>query len=128
MTWPSPKEPVGSFEWKTGRCLKRNASPWPSIEIDGNEMSLDLLRFAAGALAGHRLRTVLSVAGVAVGISAVIALTALGEGARNYVTREFSALGTNILIVLPGQSRDHRRHALRRGHPRPDSGRLPAPP
>jgi putative ABC transport system permease protein len=62
-----------------------------------------LLGFAAAALAGHRLRSVLSVAGMAVGISAVVALTALGEGARRYVIREFSALGSNMLIVLPGK-------------------------
>ena len=65
--------------------------------------TLDLIRFAIGALVGHRLRTVLSVAGVAVGIAAVIALTALGEGARRYVTGEFEALGANILIVIPGR-------------------------
>ncbi len=64
---------------------------------------LDLLRFAFGALSGHRLRTVLSVAGVAVGISAVIALTALGEGARRYVVQEFTSLGSNLLIVIPGK-------------------------
>ena len=64
---------------------------------------VDLLRFAGGALRGHRLRTVLSVAGVAVGIAAVIALTALGEGARRYITNEFTALGSNLLIVLPGK-------------------------
>jgi len=63
----------------------------------------DTLRFAAGALTGHRLRTVLSVMGLAVGIAAVIALTALGEGARRYVVREFTALGTNLVIVLPGK-------------------------
>jgi putative ABC transport system permease protein len=61
------------------------------------------LRFAADALRGHRLRTILSIAGLAVGIAAVIALTALGEGARRYVTREFTALGTNLVIVLPGK-------------------------
>jgi putative ABC transport system permease protein len=43
------------------------------------------------------------VAGLAVGISAVIALTALGEGARRYVVDEFSALGSNLLIVIPGK-------------------------
>jgi putative ABC transport system permease protein len=64
---------------------------------------LDLLAFAAGALRGHRLRTALSVAGVAVGISAVVALTALGEGARRYVVDQFVALGSNLLIVLPGK-------------------------
>jgi putative ABC transport system permease protein len=46
---------------------------------------------------------VLSVAGVAVGIAAVVALTALGEGARQYVAQEFSSLGTNLLIVMPGK-------------------------
>lgn len=64
---------------------------------------VELTRFAVGALKGHRLRTVLSVAGVAVGIAAVIALTALGEGARQYVVQEFSSLGTNLLIVIPGK-------------------------
>ncbi len=64
---------------------------------------VDLLAFAAGALRGHRLRTGLSVAGVAVGISAVVALTALGEGARQYVVDQFVALGSNLLIVLPGK-------------------------
>jgi len=64
---------------------------------------LDLLAFAAGALRGHRLRTALSVAGVAVGISAVVALTALGEGARRYVVDQFAALGSNLLIVFPGK-------------------------
>jgi len=63
----------------------------------------DLLRFAVGALTGHRLRTALSVLGVAVGIAAVIALTALGEGARRYVTSEFAGLGSNLVIVLPGK-------------------------
>ena len=63
----------------------------------------ELIRFAIGALRGHRLRTALSVAGVAVGIAAVVALTALGEGARQYVVQEFSSLGTNLLIVIPGK-------------------------
>jgi putative ABC transport system permease protein len=63
----------------------------------------DVIRFAAGALTGHRLRTALTVTGLAVGIAAVIVLTALGEGARRYVIREFSALGSNIVIVLPGR-------------------------
>jgi putative ABC transport system permease protein len=63
----------------------------------------ELVAFAVGALRGHRLRTALSVTGVAVGIAAVVALTALGEGARQYVVQEFSSLGTNLLIVIPGR-------------------------
>ena len=64
---------------------------------------LDLLSFALGALRGHRLRTALSVAGVAIGITAVLALTALGEGARRYIVDEFATLGSNLIIILPGK-------------------------
>jgi len=64
----------------------------------------DLVRFAAGSLRGHRLRTALSLAGVAIGVTSVILLTSLGEGARLYVTQEFATLGTNLLIVIPGKT------------------------
>ena len=64
----------------------------------------DLIRFAAGALRGHLLRTLLSLTGVAVGVASVILLTALGEGARLYVTGEFETLGSDLLIVLRGRT------------------------
>ncbi len=63
----------------------------------------DLILFSAGAIRKHRLRTVLSILGVAIGVASVILLTSLGEGARQYVIEEFAALGTNILIILPGK-------------------------
>jgi putative ABC transport system permease protein len=64
----------------------------------------DVLAFAAGALRGHRLRTSLSLLGVAIGVAAVLLLTSLGEGARRYVTGEFALLGSNLVIVLPGKA------------------------
>ena len=64
----------------------------------------DLLRFAATALRGHRLRTLLSIAGVSIGVASVIVLTSLGEGARLYVTDEFTNLGSNLLFVIPGKT------------------------
>lgn len=64
----------------------------------------DVLRFAAGSLKGHGLRTALSLLGVMIGVSAVVILTALGEGARRYVIDQFAGLGTNLLIVLPGKT------------------------
>lgn len=64
---------------------------------------LDLLRYAWTALQGHRLRTGLSVLGVAIGVTSVILLTALGEGARVYVTGELATLGSTLVIVLPGK-------------------------
>lgn len=63
----------------------------------------EVVGFAFGALRGHRLRSTMSLAGVAIGIAAVVALTALGEGAREYVVGEFAALGSNLVIVLPGK-------------------------
>ena len=64
----------------------------------------DLLRFAIGSLSGHRLRTALSLLGMTIGVGAVIALTALGEGARRYVIDQFASIGTNLLIVVPGKT------------------------
>ncbi len=66
--------------------------------------ALDLIAFAWRALRGHRLRTSLTLLGMSIGVGAVVLLTALGEGARGYVTNEFLALGSNLLIVLPGKT------------------------
>ena len=66
--------------------------------------ALDLIRFAAFALGQHRRRTLLSLLGVSIGIIAVITLTALGEGATRYIEDQFSALGSNLLIVMPGKN------------------------
>jgi putative ABC transport system permease protein len=65
---------------------------------------VDLVGFALRALRGHRLRTRLSLLGVAIGVAAVVTLTALGEGARRYVRGQFAAVGSNMVIVLPGKS------------------------
>lgn len=64
----------------------------------------DLLAFAVGAARGHRVRTALSMLAMAIGVAAVVTLTALGDGARRYVVREFSAIGSNLVIVLPGRT------------------------
>ncbi|MFT3961296.1 ABC transporter permease [Propionivibrio sp.] len=64
----------------------------------------DLIRFARGAAAGSPLRSALLVLAMAIGVAAVVVLTALGDGARRYVIDQFSSLGTNLVIVLPGRS------------------------
>jgi putative ABC transport system permease protein len=64
----------------------------------------DVLRFAAGAAGGYPLRTALMILAMSIGVAAVVVLTALGDGARRYVINEFSSLGTNLVIVLPGRS------------------------
>ncbi len=64
----------------------------------------DVGAFAVTALVRHRLRTALSLLGVAIGVAAVVTLTALGEGARRYVTGQFASLGSNLLIIIPGKN------------------------
>jgi len=65
---------------------------------------IDAVRFAWGGLRGFRSRAMLMVLSMAIGVAAVVVLTALGEGARRYIVNQFSALGTNLLIVFPGRT------------------------
>ena len=60
--------------------------------------------FALGTVRGHALRSALTLLGFAIGVAAVVLLTALGEGARAYVTDQFMSLGSNLIIVLPGKT------------------------
>ncbi|MEJ1297105.1 MAG: ABC transporter permease [Candidatus Sedimenticola sp. (ex Thyasira tokunagai)] len=64
----------------------------------------DTLRFAGNALTGAKVRTWLMLLAMAIGIGSVVVLTALGEGARRYVSNEFSGLGTHLLVVMPGRT------------------------
>jgi putative ABC transport system permease protein len=64
----------------------------------------DLIRFARLAASGNPLRAALLVLAMAIGVAAVVVLTALGDGARRYVMNEFASLGSNLVIILPGRS------------------------
>ena len=64
----------------------------------------DTLKFASTSLNSARSRSLLMIIAMAIGVAAVVILTALGEGARLYVINQFSSLGTNLVIVFPGRS------------------------
>jgi putative ABC transport system permease protein len=64
---------------------------------------IELVRFVGGALRGHRLRSFLSALGVAIGVTAVILLTSLGEGTRDYIVAQFTQFGTSLIAVNPGK-------------------------
>jgi putative ABC transport system permease protein len=66
--------------------------------------AIDTFRFSIRSASGYPARTFLILLAMAIGVGAVILLTALGEGARRYVTREFTSLGTHLLITIPGRS------------------------
>lgn len=65
---------------------------------------IETLRMARDSLYTNRLRSVLTMLGVVIGVAAVILLVSIGEGARRYIKHEFGELGTNILVVVPGKT------------------------
>jgi len=64
----------------------------------------DILFLAYTTLIRYPLRTIMLLIATSIGVMAVILLTAVGEGARDYITGEFRSLGTNLLIVSPGRN------------------------
>jgi putative ABC transport system permease protein len=63
----------------------------------------DRNRMAFDAIVRYPTRTAMLLLATAIGVSAVLLLTSLGEGARRYITSEFQSIGTNLLIVIPGK-------------------------
>jgi putative ABC transport system permease protein len=64
----------------------------------------DLIKLGVGSITSHRLRSMLSILGIAIGIAAVILLTSIGEGTRRYMISQFTQFGTNILSINPGKT------------------------
>jgi putative ABC transport system permease protein len=65
-------------------------------------MWLMTLRIALRALGRNKLRAFLTMLGIIIGVGAVIAMVAIGEGAKATIRSQIATLGTNVLIVLPG--------------------------
>jgi putative ABC transport system permease protein len=63
----------------------------------------DLLNFNLQLLLRHRFRSLMILLALAIGVAAVNLLTGLGEGAKAYVLNQFSLLGNDTLIMLPGK-------------------------
>ena len=63
----------------------------------------DALRLALRAITAQRLRSFLTLLGIAVGIASVILLTSIGEGIHRFVLAEFTQFGTNIASISPGK-------------------------
>jgi len=64
----------------------------------------DLLAMAFNAIVRYPLRSSMLLVAIAIGVSAVLVLTSLGEGARLYVSGQFSSLGAQLLIIVPGKT------------------------
>jgi putative ABC transport system permease protein len=72
----------------------------------------ECLRSAVRALRANLLRSALTMLGIVIGVAAVIAMVAVGSGAQTQVADQIRSLGSNLLLVQPGSSREG---AVRRG-------------
>jgi putative ABC transport system permease protein len=64
----------------------------------------ETLRIALDAIRTHRMRSLLTVLGIWIGIASVTLIVGLGQGAQQAVQAQISSLGTNLLVVTPGST------------------------
>src|SRR5579884_2792941 len=65
---------------------------------------LDGIRLALRAIARSPLRASLTVLGILIGVAAVVTVTALGDGARENVSKQIQSIGSNFIIIFPESS------------------------
>jgi putative ABC transport system permease protein len=63
---------------------------------------------AVDSLTSNKMRSALTILGIVIGVGAVIAMLAIGDGAQNTITGSISSIGTNLLFVIPGGGEDIR--------------------
>jgi putative ABC transport system permease protein len=64
----------------------------------------ETLRIALDAIRTHRMRSLLTVLGIWIGIASVTLIVGLGQGAQQAVQAQISSLGTNLLVITPGST------------------------
>jgi putative ABC transport system permease protein len=67
-------------------------------------LARDFVGFTLGALRARRGRSLLTLLGIAIGIAAVVLLTAIGEGVHRFVLAEFTQFGSNLIGIAPGKT------------------------
>jgi len=78
------------------------------------------LRTALSSLASNKLRSVLTMLGVIIGVAAVVSMVSLGQGARVQITEQIGELGSNVLTVVPGRARPRPGMAVQAAQPTRD--------
>ena len=61
-----------------------------------------LLKLAWQSILKNKMRTLLTMLGIVIGVGAVIVMVAVGHGAQAQIEAQISSLGTNLIIVMPG--------------------------
>ncbi len=64
---------------------------------------VEAFRVALTALFSNRLRSILTMLGIIIGVAAVVALVSLGQSFQNYVTGQFTSIGSNLMFIVPSR-------------------------
>ena len=64
-----------------------------------------LMKIASTSILKNKMRTVLTMLGIVIGVGAVIVMVAIGNGAQSQIKAQIGGLGTNLIIVMPGSGR-----------------------
>ena len=92
---------------------KTLAENYPVGDLSGLHLArrevrfIDHLRQAVQAIVSHKMRSVLSMLGILIGVTAVIAMLALGQGAKESISKSLASLGSNLLTIRPGSRQLH---------------------
>ncbi|MCX6704380.1 MAG: ABC transporter permease, partial [Candidatus Woesebacteria bacterium] len=63
----------------------------------------EITKLAVRSLFRNKSRSILTMLGIIIGVSAVILLVSIGQGLQSYITQQFESLGSNLVMVLPGK-------------------------
>jgi macrolide transport system ATP-binding/permease protein len=97
---------LGTADGPTLRGVAPSAvtKPIEATSISTLAFALMILSVAVQALNRNKMRSILTMLGVFVGVAALIAMVAIGQGANDAVRKQIESLGTNLLVVQPGAS------------------------
>jgi macrolide transport system ATP-binding/permease protein len=98
----APEKPAAGTNGHNGRINELLAKPH---KVTGQIKFLDYVRQAMAAMVSHKMRSILSILGILIGVAAVIAMLALGTGAKESIEQQLSSLGSNLLMIRPGSAK-----------------------
>ena len=81
------------------------ASPRRGFRLTRGTGLWESIRIALTSLRANKLRTVLTMLGIIIGVASVVALLAIGNGAQAAITSQIASIGSNILTIFPGRQR-----------------------
>src|SRR5262245_35502537 len=81
------------------------ARPRRRVRVNLSSGIWESVRIALSSLRANKLRTVLTMLGIIIGVASVVALMAIGNGAQAAITGQIASIGSNLLTIFPGQRR-----------------------